>query len=195
MAARAALDDGADGLVSWGIAGSLHPALVPGTIVLPAEVHTAEGRRLRTDAGWRGNLRRALSQGLAVEEGGLLSAEEVLPTPRDKARAALESGAVAVDMESGAIGEVAMASDRPFVVVRVILDGAADSLPDVEGLMDQGGNRDLRAVLRLASRPAQWSRLLVLAWRFRTARAALTRCASYAAAEAFHYPELSSARG
>ena len=195
LAARAALQNGAAGLVSWGVAGGLHPALVPGAIVLPVAVHTPTGEMLTTDTRWRENLRSALSQEFAVHEGGLLSVAEVLSTPRDKARAAKESGAVAVDMESAAIGEVAMASGIPFVVLRVILDGAADSLPDVEGLMDQAGNRDSRAVLRLVCKPAQWSRLFVLAGRFRRARAALTRCALHAAPDAFHFPELPSARG
>ena len=193
--AHAALANGAAGLVSWGVAGGLHPAMTPGTVVLPAVVLTSAGEKLETDRRWRENLKRALSQEFPVNEGGLLSSEEIIPTPRGKARAASESGAVAVDLESAAIGEAALASGKPFVVVRVILDGARDRLPDVEGLVDQTGNRDPWAVLKIACRPAQWLRVFVLARRFRRARAALSRCASFAVLDAFHYPELSSARG
>lgn len=195
VAARAALRDGAAGLVSWGVAGGLNPALVPGTIVLPREVHTPSGEILTTDVRWRANLRSALGPEFAVHEGGLLSSGEVLQTPRDKALAASESGAVAVDTESAAIGEVALASGNPFVVVRVILDAAADSLPDVEGLMDERGNRDSRAIFGLVRKPAQWSRLFVLARRFRKARVVLTRCASRLAPDAFHFPTLPSTPG
>ena len=190
-AAQAALANGAAGLVSWGVAGGLHPTMAPGTVVLPAVVHTTAGHKLETDRRWRANLRRALSGEVPVNDGELLSAEEIISTPRGKAQAASESGAVAVDLESAAIGEAALASGKPFVVVRVILDGAGDRLPDVEGLVDQTGNRDPRAALKIARRPAQWLRVIVLARRFRKARAALKRCAAYAALDEFHYPELS----
>lgn len=195
QAARQAVESGAAGLVSWGVAGGLHPDMLPGTVVLPAEVYTSSGGRLATDRRWRDNLRQALSREFTVHEGGLLSTEAVLPTPRDKARAASQSGALAVDMESAAIGQVALSAGIPFVVLRVILDGVEDHLPDVAGLVDQTGNRDARAAFRIASRPTQWPGLIVLAWRFKRARAALGRCASRAALHAFHYPELSSAQG
>lgn len=188
-AAHAALEAGAVGLVSWGVAGGLHPAMVPGTVVLPEVVYASTGEKLETDRRWRDNLRRALSPEFRVHEGGLLSADAIIPTPGAKARAASGSGAVAVDMESAAIGRAALAAGRPFVVVRVILDGAGDRLPDVQGLVDQTGNRDPWAFYRIACRPTQWFRMLVLARRFLTARAALRRCASCAARDGFHHPE------
>src|SRR4051812_47660360 len=43
--ARALLADGADGLISFGIAGGLAPGLRPGTLVVATEVITEDGRR------------------------------------------------------------------------------------------------------------------------------------------------------
>ena len=189
-AARTALQGGADALMSWGVAGGLQRTLVPGDVVLPAAVRAADGRRIVTEPAWRERLAHLLQREFAVHQGDLLSVDQILATPQAKAHAAMDSGAIAVDMESAAIGEVAAAAGRPFIVLRVIIDGATDTLADVEGLMDQAGNRDAAAVLRSACNPAQWSRLWILSRRFRRARAALARCASVVAGDGLHYSGL-----
>ena len=56
-AAQAALANGAAGLVSWGVAGGLHPTMAPGTVVLPAVVRTTAGQKLETDRRWRATAR------------------------------------------------------------------------------------------------------------------------------------------
>src|SRR3954452_12264116 len=43
--AKALLDEGADGLISFGIAGGLAPGLKPGTLVVATEVNAGDGRR------------------------------------------------------------------------------------------------------------------------------------------------------
>ena len=46
-----------------------------------------------------------------------------------KAATRRETGAVAVDMESSAVAEVAAASHVPFMAIRVIVDTALDAIP------------------------------------------------------------------
>ena len=194
-AARDALTQGAVGLVSWGVAGGLDPALAAGTVVLPSTLLTLNGRRFQADPTWRETLSALLAPELTVHEGELLNTEEILTTPSAKARLAAATGAVAVDMESAAIAEAAAAAGRPFVVLRVIADAAGDSLPAAIGrFVDSNGNSCLRSVLKTACRPAEWKRLWRLAQRSREAQRTLARAASLVAREGFYCPEVGAPR-
>src|SRR5690606_20133882 len=104
QAARAALEGGARALVSWGLAGGLDPALAPGAVVVPSAV-LADGACFPCDADWAAAVRAAARDaGLAAADGGtLLGVAVPLATPSSKAHAYAETGAVAADMESGAI--------------------------------------------------------------------------------------------
>ncbi|HEY8520779.1 MAG TPA: purine phosphorylase [Gammaproteobacteria bacterium] len=176
-AARAAVADGAAALVSWGVAGGLDAALAPGTVVAPARVLHGD-RWLEADAAWRAALVAALGPHFTVQEGGLLSADEVLRTPADKSLAAARCGAVAADMESGGVAAVAAEAGLPFVTVRVVLDALDDELPaDAERWIDERGNRRLAPALDAALRPARWAALLGLARRYRVAAGVLDRLA------------------
>jgi len=179
--AIAALRDGACTIISWGVAGGLEPSLRPGTVLLPTTVLRAGGTRLPTDAALRDRLARALAPHVAIEAGELLSVDDVLATPRAKADARL-TGAVAVDMESAAIGAVAVRAGRPFAVLRVVLDGARDRLPAISGLVGADGRLDAVAVARALVRPRQWAPFCRSARRYGTARSVLSRCAAVLAA-------------
>lgn len=177
-----ALSDGARSVLSWGVAGSLDSRVRPGTVVLASAVRLAGGKRIPTDMDWRRRLWRVLSPHTAVHEGELVSVEGALCTPQAKA-AGGTSGAVAVDMESAAIGEGAVLARRRFAVIRVILDGVGDRLPETSQLIDSTGRIGPAGLAPLLCRPAQWVPLLLAARRFRRARLVLNRCASILAAE------------
>ena len=64
------LSDGAEGLISFGIAGALRPSLVPGCVLLPRAVIDETGARYAVDAAWRMQITLALrGAGLRIEEG------------------------------------------------------------------------------------------------------------------------------
>ena len=77
--------------------------------------------------------RERLSAALAVRHqvacGKLLTSSRALASAAAKAAAFRETGAAAVDMESLAIAEVARSHELPFIAVRVIVDTAADIVP------------------------------------------------------------------
>ena len=54
--ARRLCQAGAQGLLSWGMAGGLDPALRPGTLLLPVAVLTTEGSEFATTPQWRAQL-------------------------------------------------------------------------------------------------------------------------------------------
>jgi adenosylhomocysteine nucleosidase len=194
-AAQSAVADGALALVCWGFAGGLGPGIDVGAVVLPRHVVTAGLERLPTDSGWRRRLVEAVGGGFVVEEGDLLETRDVLDTPRLKARAALGSDAVAVDMESAAVAGVAALAGIPFVAVKVVLDTLTDTLPPgVARWIDERGERRLAPLVDVAYKPAHWRALLRLAQRHRAARRRLRELGALLLPQGFLCPYLPAPR-
>ena len=176
-ATRAALtlaEAGATRLVSWGMAGGLDPALPAGTICLPGSVISREGTRLGTDPHWRELVGAAILRRRAVVGGILLTSARAIEDVAGKAAAFRDTGADVVDMESLAVAQVAAGRGLPFIAVRVVVDTAADRLPDAVLAASGGGEVRLGRLLReLARRPGDLPALLRLARRYRAATRAL----------------------
>ena len=194
-AACSALSAGASALVSWGVAGALVPELSAGTILLPQQVLTSTGVTLATDSRWRMELYRALQAMFAVRDGSILETPDVLTTRIVKAQAAQASGAIAADMESAAVGQAASDAGKPFVVLRVVLDTLADTLPrDIERWVDEAGNQRRMAALEMALRPTSWPNLIRLSRRYGRARGALAASAQVLVPHGFLYSQPPSAQ-
>ena len=87
-------------------------------------------------------------------------------------------GAVAVDMESLSVAEVAAAHDLPFIAVRVIVDTAADMLPRAIMAASRGGHLNIpRLIGGLAAAPLELIALIRLAQRYRAATRSLAAVA------------------
>ncbi len=177
-AARALLAEGAEAMVSWGIAAGLDATLAPGDLVIPDAVLGADGRCRRPDPAWCARLRAALG---GEGRGGVLAeAETVLASAGAKRRLAVRAGgAVAADMESAAIAALAETAGVPWLVVRAISDDAGSALPRAarEGLDGHGRLRPARALRALLARPGEVGGLLALWAGIRAARSTLERVA------------------
>lgn len=154
---------GADGLMSFGLAGALDSTLRPGSLVLPGCIHG--DRPFPVDLLWRDRLRSLLPSHINVSSGILATSRHVLTSSTAKLTLAQTTGACAVDMESGAIAEVAECAGLPFLAVRAISDPVEFSPPSTlldavrpDGSADIGrllglllrGGINLRTLLRLA---------------------------------------------
>ena len=177
---------GADALVSFGLAGGLDPALAPGAILVPREVIADDGAALPTDAAWCAQVAQALAPHRPILYGRLLTSPRALGSVSEKADAFRRTGASAVDMESSGVARVAEAHRLPFVVLRVIVDGASDVLPPALALIaDSGGPlRWGRLIGHLALAPHDVLALVRLAGRYGTARRALRAAAGSGALSA-----------
>ena len=176
-AAARAIDAGAGVLVSWGLAGALDAKLAPGTVVASRRVLAQGAGPLAVDPAWHARL-AAVAGEFAFEHGDLLTVPAALESPEAKRAVATATGAVAVDMESAAIGAAAARAHVPFVVLRVVVDGIDDALPrGAEQWIDERGNRRLAPTLRAVVSLRQWRPLLTLAKRYRVASGVLDRLA------------------
>jgi adenosylhomocysteine nucleosidase len=178
LAAGSLVDAGAAALMSFGLAGGLDPTLSAGTVVLPSAVISLAGARFPTSTGWREQLSSAIAKQRPVAGGTLLTTSAAIDAVADKAAAFRATGAVAVDMESLGIAEVAAAHDLPFIAVRVIVDTAADVLPRAVMAASRGGHVNIRRLLAgLAVAPLDLIGLLRLAQRYRAATRSLAAVA------------------
>jgi len=183
-AARVLVRAGATALMSCGAAGGLDSALACGSIVLPQEVLQLDDagsivRRYQADAGWHEHLARTLSGVNQLSSASLASATQAMAGPAQKSALFHSTQAAAVDLESAAIAAVASERGLPFAVLRVIVDGARDSVPKsvlraYAAEADPAFGARARALL---GAPFDWPGLLRLGRRWRVARRTLKDCA------------------
>lgn len=166
---------GVEALVSWGIAGGLHPELVPGTLLLPRDIIGHCGEAFACDPHWRDQLRARLRGIVPLHEGELLESRTIVSSAEAKAMLFARSKAVAIDMESAAVARVARRADKPFVAIRALADPASEGLPGAaraatsrNGELRLGGL--MGAVIR---RPGELTALVRLARHTHAAQSAL----------------------
>lgn len=172
---------GATALMSFGLAGALDSSLRPGDLLLPESIHA--DRLLQVDLGWRACLQQRLPGHLNVVGGILAASSQVLTSATAKYELAQVTGACAVDMESGAVAEIAAHAGMPFLAVRAISDPVQFSPPSILlGAVRRDGSADLRRLLPLLLRGSvTLGTLLRLAMDSRAACSTLStvvRCAA-----------------
>lgn len=180
-AARTLVGEGCQALLSFGIAGGLDPALGPGDVVVADQVVAPGGARYPTDAAWRNGL-TALLGGQSALSAPLAGSDRVVMEPAAKGRLFEETGAVAVDMESHAVAEVAAAAGVPFLALRAVSDTAAGTVPRsaLKGVDRQGRDRPWAVARALLERPRELPALLELKRDGAAALKALRRVAALA---------------
>jgi hopanoid-associated phosphorylase len=165
---------GTTAVISFGIAGALAPLLRAGDVVIAT--HVVAGREhYACDAAWSRILRGRLADSRSAIVAGV---DQVVSHVGMKKALLRNTGAHAVDMESHIAARFAERRGLPFVVLRVICDGAQRSLPPavLEPLKPNGKPR-LLAVLRSVVRdPWQIPELLQTGREAGKAFRALRRC-------------------
>src|SRR2546428_13411276 len=138
-------------LVDWLVAGDLVAAesvIALGADGRPDECLPGVGAGL---AAW------AAGRGFRVHAGALVASPVVLGTAAAKA-ALGATGALAVEMESGALAAAARLRGVPFAALRAVLDAAGEALPAHADVIDEatGEGRAGRAPAASAPRPRPW---------------------------------------
>lgn len=121
------IEAGAEGLISFGIAGAADPALKTGDIVVSATVIDGEGRRYVGNPVW---LEQVLSRLPGSHPGHLYGSDHMVSAVADKARILKQHACIAVDMESHHTARAATRYQLPFIVIRAVADTASEQLPE-----------------------------------------------------------------
>lgn len=135
--------------LSIGTAGGLSPALGAGDVVICERVSALAGaspsgaESVVADPGLLAAAMKAGEQaGLTVRVGRSLTVDSVVWGAKDKARLKWRVGGDIVEMESYWVGRAARERGIPFLAVRVVSDGADDTLIEIPGLVGEDGNID-----------------------------------------------------
>lgn len=157
--AEAIVAYGPHALLTIGSAGALTPELTPGDVILGEQVVQHDVGYVRGEAfvptgvvvyevGGRGRQqthfvadgvllaraeRAARAAGLAVRRGLVATGDIVVMSAAHKQRLVERFGATVVEMESGAIAQVAQAHGVPWVAIRAVSDTADESVVAVVG--------------------------------------------------------------
>lgn len=181
------------GIVSFGVAGGLNPALRSGDIVIASEIVAAE-KRWATASTLSDMLISVPVKGRrSVVNGILAGVEEVVLGQVGKAALRSSTGADAVDMESHIAARYAESHGLPFAALRVISDPAHRALPQLAAnALKPNGDVDIWKVVRGIARQPSEIRALVHSGRdfnralrgLRTMRHRLDDASGFAGAEA-----------
>lgn len=159
------------GVLSFGLAGGLDPALRPGTVVIGEAVQGPDGG-FTADAAWTAALLQALP---AARRGVLAGTDVPVATVEAKRELHRRHGALAVDMESHRVAALARAHGLPFALCRIVVDPAQRPVPPAAlAALDPSGAVHPWGLLRaLAADPLQLGALARLAIDAFAARKAL----------------------
>lgn len=176
LAAEFLVQKGATSLVTWGSAGGLHVALSPGSLVIPEKILLPDNPGFAVDAAWHERLCYRLGKHFELHTQPLFQCPFVVTSTSMKRSLFNEHGAIAVDMESAAVAEVAQRAEVPFVAIRAISDPADMVLPTcaLEAVDEHGRTRPLRLLRSLARHPKEFPILLLLRRNFTMAQNTLS---------------------
>ncbi len=170
------ITEGAEALISFGLAGGLISRLRPGHIVLAEKIILPGGREIEMDKEWAGRLLKLTAgSGLSIEAGTLAGSDRVVPTPEDKYALAAQTGALIVDMETHALAEVAEDAGIPALAIRAVCDSVDQSIPRaaIGSTQPDGEVKTMKVMGRLFAAPWQLPAILGLRRGVRDAFAAL----------------------
>ncbi|MGY6216288.1 phosphorylase family protein [Methylolobus aquaticus] len=175
-AAETLVAQGVRRLVSWGCAGALSDELLPGDLVIPRELVFADGTTARLAGPWHEQLLTRLQPTTPIRTESITESVGIVASSAAKRSLHAASGAIATDMESGAVARTAQKHGVPWLAIRSIVDAAAVTLPRAaQAALDRDGEMIVsRLLLQLLRTPTEIAPLLRLGRAFRLAMQTLS---------------------
>ncbi len=174
-AALRLLDSGATAIMSYGSAAGLVQQVRPGTVILPKCVMHIQNTTHHADPVWHQHIHAQLNDKLNVHAGTILHAQDYIKTVADKRSYAMH-GAVAADMETWVVANVASQANIPFLALRAVADAADMHLPVIamHSIEQHTGRiKVLKMLRRLARNPRELYQLYQMYQCFSAAKSSL----------------------
>ena len=178
-AAELAVSKGATKLMSWGCAAALSPDLKMGDLVLADSLLNSDGTEIPVNATWHQHAKTILDSELAAYKGALFNSDTLVSTAEEKQDIFTKTGAIALDMESRAIAEVAQHYALPFLAIRAIADPSTMDLPNavLKALNENGEVEITKIIASLVFNPKEIPHLIQLGQYFQLAKKTLSSVA------------------
>lgn len=176
--ARLLVSKGVKVLISWGCAAGLVHELKPGDLILASRI-IIDHQSYETDPFWRNHLQQQLAVLSPLHTGSLYTSQELISSSLLKQQISRQNQAVAVDMESAAIAEIAQSFRIPCLAIRSIADPFDQDLPQaVSRSLNTDGQVELSRLFRhLFLHPWELAGLIRLGLNFHAAQKTLKKVA------------------
>jgi adenosylhomocysteine nucleosidase len=171
-AAEQLISRGATRLISWGCAAALDASLKPGDLTLADSLMDTDKVRLDIASDWHNHTRNILSAYGTVHIGCLTESHQIVSSGKDKKQLHAKTGAIALDMESVAVGKIARQHTLPFLAIRAIVDPVNMDLPKAinRSLNNQGDVDISKLLMFIAFHPTELPGLIKLGLHFNAAK-------------------------
>jgi adenosylhomocysteine nucleosidase len=136
-------------VVSFGVAGGLISRLHAGNVAVGTQILEPDGTMYTTSPTIVSELITPLQQNyIRVRTGSWFGAQQNYLTAAAKAQLAAQTGAIAVDEETGTAAAWAAANNLPFGVIRTISDTVTQTLPPLsDSAVNADGSYNIGAIL------------------------------------------------
>jgi adenosylhomocysteine nucleosidase len=133
-------------------------------VIIASRVTAPDGRVFETSKAWLERVQDIVGSDDGVTIAGMAGAASVGASPETKTALGLATNAVAVDMESHAVGAAAQEAGVPFMIIRAVADPVNRALPGwVLGNISENGAPRYGAILAgLAVHPWDFPALIRL---------------------------------
>ena len=156
-------------LISWGVAGAIHPFLNVGDIVIANSIYNPKTKKtIKTNARWSTSIYDRLSDNTRVFRGPIYSDGDVHgTTPKERARIYKDTVVYAVDDESYAVADFAYKKQIPFISIRAISDSADATIPEWALHLDGGLASVGTTFINLLKNPLQTGDIIKMAFNYK----------------------------
>ncbi|MCL7419507.1 MAG: phosphorylase [Methylobacter sp.] len=171
-AAELLVSRGVTRLISWGCAAALGASLKPGDLTLADSLIDADKVRFDIASDWHNHTKNILSAQTTVYTGCLAESSRIVSSSKDKKQLHVQTGAIALDMESIAVAKIARQHALPFLAIRAIVDPVNMNLPKAidHSLNDQGDVVIGKLLIFLTLHPFELPGLIKLGLHFNAAK-------------------------
>lgn len=169
-----AIKRGGAAIISYGIAGGLHPRLKSGDIIIGDSV-VDNNITFETDLKWRNHLKKIITRSTI---GKVIGVDRPVTSSMEKNQLNAQYGGIIVDMESHIAARIAKVHGLPFVILRVIADHAKREVPEAaRQALKQNGTISYRPIINsIKEDPKQMTTMYHLSVDFFRSLRSLFRC-------------------